>query len=139
MFVILCPESVAHSQFYSNQYVAQSKAAMKVNQPCNHVGTTIIRMLTYQSLAPIYHVHALTVSGPPNVMGLCTVVVWEAPAQPNGEITSYELQFSVGQPRMVTETFTVTTTTERTLGTTVMVSTMKTYSSALCSGTNLST
>ena len=69
-----------------------------------------------------------TVPGPPNAMGLCTVVVWEAPAQPNGEITSYELQFSVDleQPRTVTETFTVTTTTERTLGTTVMVSTMKT-------------
>ena len=32
-------------------------------------------------------------SAPVNVQGLCTAVVWGAPAQPNGNITSYDVIF----------------------------------------------
>ena len=35
-----------------------------------------------------------TAPGPPsNVKGLCTVVLWARPSQPNGKITGYEVQF----------------------------------------------
>ena len=38
-----------------------------------------------------------TVPGPPkNVRGLCTVVVWQPPEQPNGVITGYDIRFFRG-------------------------------------------
>ena len=51
-----------------------------------------------------------TAPGPPsNVKGLCTVVLWGRPSQPNGKITGYEVQVYVpdewyGQPHSKKET-----------------------------------
>ena len=37
-----------------------------------------------------------TAPGPPsNVKGLCTVVLWAQPSQPNGKIRGYEVQKSI--------------------------------------------
>ena len=45
-------------------------------------------------MIPLSSIH--TAPGPPsNVNGLCTVVLWGRPSQPNGKITGYEVQLYV--------------------------------------------
>ena len=44
----------------------------------------------------LYASYTHTAPGPPsNVKGLCTVVLWGQPSQPNGKITGYEVEFYV--------------------------------------------
>ena len=54
-------------------------------------------IFSYYSLhwfGPLCSIH--TAPGPPsNVTGLCTVVLWARPSQPNGKITGYEVQFYI--------------------------------------------
>ena len=52
---------------------------------------------------------------PGNVQRLCTVVVWQAPSQPNGIITRYDVNFQPGTTRMLSAptSFYLTTTEER--------------------------
>ena len=60
---------------------------------------------------------------PGNVQRLCTVVVWQAPSQPNGIITRYDINFQPGTTRMLSAqtSFYLTTTEERHPDTTVKV------------------
>jgi hypothetical protein len=61
---------------------------------------------------------------PTNVRGLCTVVAWQAPTEPNGVIVRYDIQFSGGQPIAVDAgTVYLTDPARQTPGTTVRVST----------------
>lgn len=54
--------------------------------------------------------------------GLCGVVLWQPPTQPNGEVVGYEIEFSVGGPVIVGEPFYITAEAERMPGRTVRVS-----------------
>lgn len=69
-----------------------------------------------------------TVPGQPtNVQRLCTVVVWQAPLQPNGQIVGYDLEFlNSGQSNIRSldtgVNFYITSISERATGTDVRVS-----------------
>lgn len=63
---------------------------------------------------------------PDDVQRLCTVVVWQAPSQPNGEITGYEIEFEPGMTHLLNSQtgFYLTTEEERKPGTLVKVTIM---------------
>ena len=52
------------------------------------------------------------------------MIVWQEPSEPNGMITGYEIMFSPGQTRILGQgnSFYLTTTMERNIGTQVRVS-----------------
>ena len=82
------------------------------NSACPH---NFISCLSGNSTAP---------SQPTNVHSLCTVVVWQPPAQPNGNIIRYDIQFSMGTVKEVDsgDRFYITTDDEQEAGTYVRVS-----------------
>lgn len=53
--------------------------------------------VVYVPITSLLPSHAVS-SPPTGFMGLCTVFVWQPPAQPNGTVTGYNIQFGTGNP-----------------------------------------